>query len=68
MVEWGFSTLYLRMNSMMAHTRLNENSNTGQWPKCVSTATKLENIMVNPHEENAHMKSSTEKFQTVQNI
>ena len=37
---------------------LNENLKTGLWPKCTSTAEKIENIMVNPPEE----KCAHEKF------
>ena len=51
MVELGFNTLYSRMCAMMAHMVLHENFNTGLWPECASTTDKLENIMVNPHEE-----------------
>ena len=42
----------------MAHTGLHENLKTGIWTECVTTATKLGNIMVNPHEE----KCVHEKF------
>ena len=35
----------------MAHTGLHENLKAGIWPKCAANTTKLENIMVNPHEE-----------------
>ena len=42
---------------MMAHTKLHENLSTDLWPKCATTTTKPENIMVNPHEEKcAHKK------------
>ena len=50
-VEQGFGTLYSLVKAMMAHGVLNENLNTVLWPKYMETATKLENIMVNPHEE-----------------
>ena len=43
---------------MMAHARLHENLNTGICPECAATATKLSNIMVNPHKE----KCAHEKF------
>ena len=36
---------------MMAHAEINEKLNNGLWIKCAATATKLENIMVNPHKE-----------------
>ena len=36
------------MNTTMSHMGLHENLNDGLWPECVATATKLENIMVNP--------------------
>ena len=35
----------------MAQTGHHENPNTSLWPKCVVTGTKLENSMVNPHED-----------------
>ena len=45
------------MHAMMAHIGLHENLKNGIWPKCAATKTKLENIMVNPHEEKiAHKK------------
>ena len=50
-VERGFATLYYRMRAMMAHAGLHENLKTGLWPECAATATKIENMMVNPHEE-----------------
>ena len=43
---------------MMANVVLNETLKTGLWPKCAATATKQENIMVDPHEE----KYAHEKF------
>ena len=43
------------------------NHKTGLCPKCSETVTKLEYIMVNPREENAHTRSSTAKFQTTKN-
>ena len=42
----------------MALSGLHENLKTDLWPKCMATATKLENIMVNPHKE----KYVLEKF------
>ena len=39
------------MHSMMMHVGLNKKLKTCLWTKCVATATKLEYIMVNPHEE-----------------
>ena len=50
-IEHGFNTLYSWMGVMMDHVGLYEKLRTGLYPKSVSTATKLENIMVNPHEE-----------------
>ena len=66
-VEQGFATLYASMHTMMEHAELNEKLKTVLWPKCAATATKLENIMVNPPKENAHMRSSLEKYQTTHN-
>ena len=57
MVEWVFYTLYSWMCAMMSHMELHTYLDTGLWTKCVSTATKLEKIMVNPHKEKcAHEK------------
>ena len=42
----------------MMYTGLHENLKTGIWPKCAATATKIENIAVNPHKE----KFAHEKF------
>ena len=42
---------------MMVHALLHEKLSTVLWPECAATATKLENIMVNPDEEKcAHEK------------
>ena len=49
--KWGFATIYSHMRTMMTNAEIHENLNTGLWNKCVATATKLENIMVNSHEE-----------------
>ena len=57
-VEWGFAKLYSRTRAMMIHAVLHENLKTGLSPECTATATKLENIMVNPHKE----KCAHEKF------
>ena len=46
------------MRVMMVQSGLYENLNTGLWPACAATATKLEDIMVNPQEE----KYTHEKF------
>ena len=50
------------MRAIMEHAGLNENLNTGLWPKCTAITTKLENITVNPHEENVHMRSYTKNY------
>ena len=56
-VEGGFATLYYQMHAMMAHVGIQENLKNGLWPEWGATATKLENIMVNPDEEKcAHEK------------
>ena len=57
-VEWVFAILYSWMRVMMAYVGLHENLKTGIWPKSAITATKLENIMVNPHKE----KCAYEKY------
>ena len=54
----GCATLYSCMHLMIDHTRLHENFNIFLCPKCAATATKLENIMVDPDEE----KCAHEKF------
>ena len=41
---------------MMAQILLNEKFKTGLCPEFAATVTKLENIMVNPHEENRAYK------------
>ena len=46
------------MQVMMEQTGHHENPNTSLWPKCVVTATKLGNILVNPHKD----KFAYEKF------
>ena len=57
MVEQESTTLYSYMRGFMAHVGLHENLKTGIWTECSATATKLENIMVNPHKEKfAHEK------------
>ena len=50
---------------MMTHSVLHENLKTSLWTKCIETATKLRNIMVNPHEEK-NMRISTARYQTMQ--
>ena len=63
-IEWGFATLYYRISTIQANIRLDENLKTVLWTECRATATKLENMMVNPQEKNAHMRSSMKKLQT----
>ena len=46
----------------MTHVGLHENLRTGLWLKCAETATKLENIMVNPHEEECAYKKFCRKI------
>ena len=58
MVEWGLATLYSYMRMMMEHAILHKNLKTVLWTKYTETMTKIENIMVNPHEE----KCANEKF------
>ena len=50
-VERGFATIYSRMRLMVEYAVIHENLKTGLCPKCAATATKLENIMINPHKE-----------------
>ena len=57
-IGWIFATLYFQMHVMMANTGLHENLKAGLWTEFAATATKLENIMVNPNEE----KCSSKKF------
>ena len=66
MVEQGFATIYYQMRATMVHTVLHENLKTGLWPKCAATSTKLENIMVKPHEENFSHEKFNGKNQTMQ--
>ena len=40
------------MLMMMAHVGLHENLNNVLWTEYTETATKLKNIIVNPHKEN----------------
>ena len=58
MLEQVFDTLYYRMSAMMTHVGIYENLNTGIWTKFAATATKLENVIVNPHKD----KCAHEKF------
>ena len=58
MLERIFATLHSVMCVMMTQVGLHENLRTGIWPDCAATATKLENIMVNPHKN----KCSHENF------
>ena len=46
------------MRVMIAHKVLHDKLKTGLWTKFVATATKLEDVMVNLHEE----KCAYEKF------
>ena len=62
MVEQEFSTIYSRMNALMAHVGVYENLMNGTWTECVATTTKLENNMVNPNEENFAHEKFYEKF------
>ena len=39
------------MHDMIVYTGIHGNLNTGLWPEFTANATKLENIMVNPHKE-----------------
>ena len=55
-IKQVFATLYSQMRMVMAHMRLHENPNISIWTKCALTATKPENIMVNPHEEKCAYK------------
>ena len=48
-IEQGFDTLYSCICIMLSHEEIHGNLNIGLWPECAATATKLENIMVNPH-------------------
>ena len=48
-LERGFATLYSRMCVMMLHAVIHENLKSILRSGCMATATKLENIMVNPH-------------------
>ena len=67
MVERIFDKHYYQMRVIMMHAVLHNNLKTGPWTKCVATTNELENSTVNPHEEDAHMRSLTETFQTTQN-
>ena len=66
-VEQGFNVLYFWMRAMMVKSRLHENLNTGLWYKYTVTTTKIENIMVNPHEEKLPTRSSMVRFQNTKN-
>ena len=57
-VESVFHTIYSKMRTMMMHARLHKNLKNSLWPECAAIVTKLEKIMVNPHEE----KSAHEMF------
>ena len=56
-IKWVFVTYISWMRTMMDHAGLYKNIKNGICSKCAAT-TKLENIMVNPHEE----KCGHEKF------
>ena len=47
--HWGFAATYYHIKSMMEHTRLHKNLNTGMWPGCVAATTNLQNTMVKPY-------------------
>ena len=56
-IECGFATLSSWMRVIMDHMGLCENLKTVIWPEYLVTVTKLETMMVNPHEEKcAHEK------------
>ena len=57
-VKRGFATLYYRVCVMMTHEGHHENFKAGLWSECTETATKIENVMINPHEQ----KYAHEKF------
>ena len=40
-VELVFDTIYYQIHTMMMHTGLHKNINTGIWPECMTTSTKL---------------------------
>ena len=50
-IEQVFAAIYFLMHTLMEHAGLHKNPKTGLWTECATTATKLENIMVNPHKE-----------------
>ena len=50
-IERGFDTLYSWMCGIMVHVVLHEKLKIGPWRECMATTIKLENIMINPHEE-----------------
>ena len=58
MIEQGFDTLYSQICAIMTLEGPHENLKTDLWTKCASNMNKLENIIVNPHEE----KSAYEKL------
>ena len=64
-IEGGFTTYLFHMYVMMAHAGLHKNLKTGLWTKCAATATKLENMLVNP-KKNTHTVNSMEKCQNTQ--
>ena len=60
-VEGGFATLYSQMCAMMMQERLHYKIKTSVWTKCETTMTKIENIIVNTHEEKMPTRRSMEK-------
>ena len=67
-LERLFTTIYFWMCVMIVHTVLHEKLNYFLWPKLLATATKLENIMVNPHKGKCAHEKFYGKIQTMQNI
>ena len=61
-IEWESAKIYFWIHAMMAHTGLYEKIKTGLWPECATTVTKLENIIVNQHEEKCAHKKFYEKI------
>ena len=66
-VERVFDKHYYHTRVIIMHTILHNNLKTGPWTECVANTNELEISTVNLHEEDAHMRSLTEKFQTTQN-
>ena len=58
MIERVFDTLYSWIHKMVMHSGVYDNLNTELWPECTSAVIKIENIMVNLHEENVPIRIS----------